>query len=78
LGGIGGGRSLGFGTKRVRSLPDAVARVLAEAAELPTDDPSAPESTSLNGSHDLCPACGEATLVHREGCRSCACGFSEC
>ena len=34
LGGIGGGRSLGFGAKRVRSLPDAVARVLGEVAEL--------------------------------------------
>jgi ribonucleoside-diphosphate reductase alpha chain len=30
LSGIGGGRSLGFGPNRVRSLPDGVARVLAE------------------------------------------------
>jgi ribonucleoside-diphosphate reductase alpha chain len=30
LAGIGGGRSLGFGPKRVRSLPDGVAQVLAE------------------------------------------------
>ncbi|MCX6053390.1 MAG: adenosylcobalamin-dependent ribonucleoside-diphosphate reductase [Chloroflexi bacterium] len=30
LGGIGGGRSLGFGPNRVRSLPDGVAQVLEE------------------------------------------------
>ena len=30
LAGIGGGRSLGFGENRVRSLPDAVAQVLRE------------------------------------------------
>ncbi len=33
LSGIGGGRSLGFGAKRVRSLPDGVAQVLAEYLE---------------------------------------------
>jgi ribonucleoside-diphosphate reductase alpha chain len=33
LSGIGGGRSLGFGLNRVISLPDGVARVLAEYLE---------------------------------------------
>ncbi len=33
LTGIGGGRSVGFGPNRVRSLPDAVAKVLAEHFE---------------------------------------------
>jgi len=36
LSGIGGGRSLGFGPNRVRSLPDGVARVIAEYLEAPT------------------------------------------
>ena len=76
LGGIGGGRSLGFGAKRVRSLPDAVARVLAEAAELDKDAVADAHAPATAG--DLCPSCGEATLLHREGCRSCPCGFSEC
>jgi ribonucleoside-diphosphate reductase alpha chain len=35
LSGIGGGRSLGFGPNRVRSLPDGVARVIAEYLEAP-------------------------------------------
>ena len=34
LSGIGGGRSLGFGPNRVRSLPDGVAQVLVEYLEL--------------------------------------------
>jgi ribonucleoside-diphosphate reductase alpha chain len=33
LSGIGGGRSLGFGPNRVRSLPDGVAQALAEYLE---------------------------------------------
>lgn len=33
LSGIGGGRSLGFGPNRVRSLPDGVARVIADYLE---------------------------------------------
>lgn len=78
LGGIGGGRSLDFGAKRVRSLPDALARVLAEASGLMAGETASAKPKSPIGAHDLCPACGEATLVHREGCRSCACGFSEC
>ncbi|PWH19608.1 MAG: ribonucleoside-diphosphate reductase, adenosylcobalamin-dependent [Anaerolineae bacterium] len=37
LSGIGGGRSLGFGPNRVRSLPDGVAQVLAEYLENKAD-----------------------------------------
>ena len=62
---------------RVRSLPDAVARVLAEAAKI-DDETRAGEEAPSPQLGDLCPSCGEATLVHREGCRSCPCGFSEC
>ncbi len=42
LSGIGGGRSLGFGPNRVRSLPDGVAQALAEylANSHPSDDDS--------------------------------------
>ncbi len=27
---------------------------------------------------DLCPECGNATLMHVEGCKKCPCGHSEC
>jgi ribonucleoside-diphosphate reductase alpha chain len=116
LAGIGGGRSLGFGPNRVRSLPDGVAQVLeeylddralrlssenkapgasptplldamkhtdentglltAEASVLP--DADAPDYSAPKIG-DLCPECGEATLINEEGCRKCyTCGYSEC
>ncbi len=40
LAGIGGGRSLGFGPNRVRSLPDGVAQVLAEYLEQTSESPA--------------------------------------
>ena len=27
---------------------------------------------------DICPECGNATLMHVEGCKKCVCGHSEC
>ena len=109
LSGIGGGRALGFGPNRVRSLPDGVAQVLAEyLVETGLSSSSDPQDEEVdsqgdNGDHsmsesarnsaisgsqtgqiplrfgDLCPECGQATVVNEEGCRKCyACGFSEC
>ena len=111
LSGIGGGRSLGFGPNRVRSLPDGVAQALAQYLE--ASDPqhqsyaeddqteshsvstyeskgngfklmseSAQQSGQENFIHkvgDLCPECGQASVVNEEGCRKCySCGYSEC
>ncbi len=103
LSGIGGGRSLGFGPNRVRSLPDGVAQALAEYLEdseeyqeaaanhenggydnrplrpsdLPDKTSSAVQPAFQVG--DLCPECGQATVVNEEGCRKCySCGYSEC
>jgi len=91
LNGIGGGRSMGFGPNRVRSLPDGVARALDEylkntfsgeehAAIAPVE--SAPPQTAEQPYlqiGDLCPECGQAAMVNEEGCHKCyACGFSEC
>jgi len=89
--GIGGGRSLGFGPNRVRSLPDGIGQVLDrylnEKSGINTEEVK-PESSG--GYHndptpakmkigDICPECGEAAVVNEEGCRKCyACGFSEC
>ena len=106
LSGIGGARSMGFGKDRIRSLPDAVAKVLSmhygfngetkrsngvshdakkEMPKLVTATTQSsliqkplvaiPKSTSF----DICSSCGEATLVHEEGCKKCyGCGYSEC
>ncbi len=109
--GIGGARSLGFGENRVRSLPDAVAKIIdrhfgffpkhtnghatngngngvvhvpAPAVE-PAEQPMtvAPATMMLTEKRmvtvDLCPKCGEASLVFEEGCKKCySCGYSEC
>ena len=80
MAGIGGGRQLGFGVERVRSLPDGVAQVLAEyLSDLPeTREAVAGEQLALPIG-DLCPDCGEAAFLNVEGCRKChVCGYSEC
>jgi len=85
MAGIGGGRPLGFGANRVRSLPDGIAQVLAEhlselppgADELQAEQLALPINTKPIG--DICPECGEASFLNVEGCRKChVCGYSEC
>ncbi len=87
LNGIGGGRHLGFGPQRVRSLPDAIAQVLSEHLEqTPAPQPAAQavpaEQLALpipKQIGDLCPDCGNSTLLNVEGCVKChVCGYSEC
>ncbi len=66
LAGIGGGRSLGFGPNRVRSLPDGVAQVLEEyireRAERLSDAPAETAPTNGNG-HAIEPRPFEAPLL---------------
>ncbi|HVP37650.1 MAG TPA: vitamin B12-dependent ribonucleotide reductase [Candidatus Saccharimonadales bacterium] len=85
--GIGGGHALGFGPDRVRSLPDAVARVLgthlglthtrplpeSQPLEAEVAAPAAPTATLEEDRHpgDLCPSCGQASFVYEEGCGKC-------
>lgn len=84
--GIGGGRALGFGANRVKSLPDGIGQVFDQYL-CEKDGVSFEEVKSNgNGHHassmkigDLCPECGEAAVINEEGCRKCyACGYSEC
>lgn len=123
--GIGGARSLGFGENRVRSLPDAVAKVIDRHFGFFTKhrlDDAVPVIGAINGNGqahisnghtnghtidtkqtvspseqpteqsrlvlphakqmvtvDLCPSCGEGSLVFEESCKKCYnCGYSEC
>jgi len=88
--GIGGGRPMGFGPNRVRSLPDGVGQVLDEylnawdgtaapAFSAKGASPAEPAAQPMMKIGDLCPECGEAAVVNEEGCRKCyACGYSEC
>jgi ribonucleoside-diphosphate reductase alpha chain len=84
LAGIGGGRPLGFGPNRVLSLPDGLARALAEyLGQTPGTQVLLPEPETQPlipvRIGDLCPECGAAAVVNEEGCRKCyGCGYSEC
>ena len=87
LTGIGGGRSLGFGPNRVRSLPDGIGQVLDQYLREKggiSNDGIALASGGNGGQTieveaagqsmkigDLCPECGEAAVVNEEGCRKC-------
>lgn len=83
LEGIGGSESVGFGKERIRSLADGVAKVLknylagdGEEKEIISEQPSL---ISLRKKGDLCPKCGQATLIYEEGCLKCSyCGFNKC
>lgn len=102
LQGIGGSKTLGFGKERIRSLPDAVAKVLAMHYQINGNNQEKKKENLAVNSHpelvstvtqpslpsalikenevfDICPSCGEVSLVHEEGCKKCySCGYSEC
>jgi ribonucleoside-diphosphate reductase alpha chain len=79
---IGGGQPTGFGAAKILSLPDALARTLAEHIGQAQEGPG----TGVRGTvvdlrrvGDLCKECGQATLIYEEGCKKClSCGFNEC
>jgi ribonucleoside-diphosphate reductase alpha chain len=78
---IGGRRDAGMGPARVRSIPDAIAQVLAEHVGL--REPGAEHVREAREGRvkatDMCPDCQNFTLVFEEGCQKChVCGFSEC
>src|SRR5207302_10237945 len=78
---IGSAQRTGFGPSKILSLPDAIARTLAEHIGQVKVTEAAP-STPANGKKaigDLCKECGQATFVYEEGCKKClSCGFNEC
>ena len=87
LSGIGGGRSLGFGANRVRSLPDGVAQILEDYLNQRKErlkDQSLAQGNGRDHSSaapsgeppllrigDLCPECGQAAVINEEGCKKC-------
>jgi ribonucleoside-diphosphate reductase alpha chain len=90
LNGIGGSRSVGFGKKRIASLPDAVSKVLDEylysdepVKELPQTLDTVPSKVLLMERKEItngerCADCG-AVMAFVEGCAVCySCGASKC
>lgn len=83
--GIGGAKSVGFGKNRVSSVPDAVAKVLADEFGIEVksngsnviDDEK--NQVTVFSHMDMCPDCGNYSLVKEEGCCKCYnCGYSAC
>jgi len=79
---IGGAQPMGFGAGKILSLPDALARTLAEHVGQVKPEgapPSGPKLEERRRIGDLCKECGQATFVYEEGCKKClSCGFNEC
>jgi ribonucleoside-diphosphate reductase alpha chain len=79
---IGGAQPLGFGKGKVLSLPDALARTLAEhTGQLKhvSEAPPTARASEQRRIGDLCKECGQATFVYEEGCKKClSCGYNEC
>jgi ribonucleoside-diphosphate reductase alpha chain len=79
---IGGAQPLGFGKGKVLSLPDALARTLAEHTGQLKHASEAPPMAKAHDQRrigDLCKECGQATFVYEEGCKKClSCGYNEC
>lgn len=85
--GIGGSRSVGFGSKRVSSIPDAVAKVIAEDCDIHVRSNGAnivenkedKKEVSVFSHVNMCPECGNSSFINEEGCSKCyECGYSVC
>ena len=77
---IGGGQPTGIGPAKILSLPDALARTLAEhTGEIKPAAAALASSEAKKQIGDLCKECGQATFIYEEGCKKClSCGFNEC
>jgi ribonucleoside-diphosphate reductase alpha chain len=77
---IGGGQPMGFGPGKILSLPDAIARTLAEhIGQVKNPEGAAKLPVAGKTVGDLCKECGQATFIYEEGCKKClSCGFNEC
>lgn len=64
-------------TKRlIRSIPDAIASAIAAAQDTYSQEVRPAPAASPR---DVCPQCGKAGLIRKEGCRMCdICGYSAC
>jgi ribonucleoside-diphosphate reductase alpha chain len=88
LSGIGSSSSVGFGSKKVRSLPDGIAKIFQNyineklginESQTEMSLPEPQNQVMTNHNHvNICPECGNATLVYEEGCEKCICGYAKC
>jgi len=80
---IGGAASIGLGKNRIKSLPDGIAKILRDflvnGDGLKKEETVSQSSFKFKNGRDLCPVCGQGTLIFEEGCSNCSsCGFTKC
>lgn len=76
---IGGSTSVGFGSNRISSVPDALAKTLKVHLEDSHRRQGVQITIDFGSGMDICPTCGIAALAREEGCFVCkACGYSKC
>lgn len=83
---IPGRSQVGFGPEAVKSLPDAIAKIIGEylsgkfTMEAPPPSESKVRTASISESFDFCPDCGSTSLLVVPGkCSDCKnCGYSAC
>jgi ribonucleoside-diphosphate reductase alpha chain len=87
---IGGSRFSGFGSERVRSVPDGIARALSRFLSTATGNERILQTLEnpvwrngntrqLAATGDFCPRCRQASLITQQGCLRCnECGYKEC
>jgi ribonucleoside-diphosphate reductase alpha chain len=87
LKGIGGSSATGFGKNQVRSLADAVSKVLESYLQSESKEVASIELKEISVvsdpvphlevggiktyTKDICPTCGAASFVNEEGCKKC-------
>jgi len=92
--GITGDSSAWDNGKLIKSIPDAVGRILKEYAErlnIASQQPDLFKKEIINNNHNqgitnseikgasICPNCGEKSLIKSEDCNNClSCGYSKC
>lgn len=68
---IKGTSRFGLGANQINSLPDAIAKTLANGLTQ--------KSPATKPNSDICPACKEVAFVREEGCKNCqSCGYTIC
>lgn len=80
--GIGTNQSIGYGEQKVLSLPDGIAKalnIILKQKKIVNHLNHIQDGDMNNKGYDICPTCGNFSLVRDSGCKSCVvCGYSEC
>jgi ribonucleoside-diphosphate reductase alpha chain len=85
LRGIKGGNSMWFNGVQILSIPDAVSKAIELVLKGKTNLSRSTlfehmkQDTDEHTNHQICPSCGQHTLISENGCYTCkSCGYTKC